>query len=102
MRVGQPGMQRPHWHFDGEGGSKSQKEPKLNIGRNSALRNQIRHREGLSLNAQPKNGKQHQDGTSHRIQEELDGGIDTARSAPNADKEIHGDKREFPEDIKEE
>ena len=56
-------------------------------------------REGALVDAQPQDGQQHQDGTSHRVQEELDGGIDAARSAPDADQEVHRHQGEFPEDV---
>ena len=68
----------------------------------AALGDQVGHREGALIDAQPQDGQQHQDGTGHRVQEELDGGIDAARSAPDADQEVHRDEREFPEDVEQE
>ena len=62
----------------------------------------VRHREGVACDAKPEDGKQHQDGTSHRVQEELDRGIQAARAAPDADQEVHRDEGEFPEDVEQE
>ena len=68
----------------------------------AALGHQVRHREGALVDAQPQDGQQHQDGAGHGVQEELDGGVDAARSAPDADQEVHRDEREFPEDVEQE
>ena len=52
--------------------------------------------------AQPQDRQQHQDRAGHGVQEELDGGVDAPRSAPDADQEVHRDEREFPEDVEQE
>ena len=72
------------------------------MGINAALGDQIGNGERALINAEPQNCQQHKDGTRHGIKEELDRRINTARSAPDADQEIHRDEREFPEDIEEE
>ena len=51
------------------------------------------------LRPNPQDASQHQDGTGHGEQEELDRGVDTPFSAPHADQEVHGDEGEFPEDV---
>ena len=100
--IGQPRVQGPHRDFDRKGGGEGNEEPHLDIRGNAALGNQLGHREGVALNAKPDDGKQHQNGTSHRVEEELDGGIDAARSAPDADQEVHRHEGEFPEDVEQE
>jgi DNA integrity scanning protein DisA with diadenylate cyclase activity len=43
-------------------------------------------------------GNQHR--TSQRVQEKLDGGVQPAIAAPNADQEVHRHKHNFPKNIK--
>ena len=45
VRIRQPGMQRPHRHFDGKGGRESQEEPDLQVARDAAFGKQLRHLE---------------------------------------------------------
>ena len=45
---------------------------------------------------------QHQDGARHGVDEELEGGVDAAVVAPDADQEVHGHQADFPEDVEEE
>ena len=59
VRVGQPGMQGPHWNLNSKRGGERKEEPHLYICRDIPLGCQIRHGEGPSLNTQPQNGQQH-------------------------------------------
>ena len=50
---------------------------------------------------QIKNADQHQEGTDHGVQYELDCGIDPSLASPYPDQEIHRDQHDFPENVKE-
>ncbi len=50
----------------------------------------------------PDDGEQHQDAARHRVEHELDGGVDAALVAPDADEEIHRNQHRVPEDVEEE
>ena len=45
---------------------------------------------------------QHQHRSGHRIEEEFDGRVDAALVAPDADQEVHGHQRHFPEHVEQE
>jgi hypothetical protein len=47
-------------------------------------------------------GHQHQHGAGHGVEEELHRGVDAAVVAPDADQEVHGHQRDFPEHVKQE
>src|SRR5216683_3699172 len=47
-------------------------------------------------------GDQDEDAAQEGIQEEFDGGIFAARSAPDADEKVHWQQHQFPKDVKEE
>ncbi len=40
--------------------------------------------------------------SGHGVQEEFEGGVNAALVAPDADQEVHGDQRNFPEDEEQE
>jgi hypothetical protein len=46
--------------------------------------------------------RQHQHRAGHGVEEELDGGVDAAVVAPDADQEVHRHQADFPEDVEEE
>jgi hypothetical protein len=46
--------------------------------------------------------QQQQDRTRERVQEELDRGVLAARTAPDADQEVHRQQHQFPEHVEEE
>ena len=103
VRIRQPGMQRPHRDFDGKsqaqtpGTARSEYSPGCRLWRSAPA-----PRTCLAVDAQPQDGQQHQDRASHRVEEELDRRINAARSAPDADQEVHRHQGEFPEDVEQE
>jgi hypothetical protein len=48
---------------------------------------------------QPDDRQQHQDAASHRVEQELDGGVDPPVVAPDADEEVHRHKHRVPEHV---
>ena len=58
--------------------------------------------ERASLRIQEDDGGQHQHRTGHRVQEELDRGVDAAVVAPDADQEVHRHQHDFPEHVEQE
>ena len=63
---------------------------------------QLWNGEGVAINTEPQDGKQHQDGACHGVKEELNGCIHAPRTTPDADQEIHRHQGELPEDVEEE
>ena len=51
---------------------------------------------------QADDGDQHQHAAGHRVEDELDRGVDALVVAPDADQEVHRDQHEVPEDVEEE
>ena len=102
VRIWQPGVQRPHRHLDGEGRGEGQEQPQLDVRQDAAVGDDLRHREGALVDAQPQDRQQHQDRARHGVQEELDRRIHAPRTAPHADQEVHRHQGEFPEDVEQE
>ena len=50
----------------------------------------------------PNDGDQHQHAAGHRVEDELDHGVDASFVAPHADEEVHRDQDEVPEHVEEE
>ena len=46
--------------------------------------------------------EQHHHGAGQGVEEELDGGVEPARAAPDPDQEVHGDEHDLPEHVEEE
>src|SRR4051812_30031524 len=55
-----------------------------------------------TLEVEEDQGDQHEQGTHHGIDEELDCCIDLVLTTPDADYEVHRNQHDFPEDVKEE
>ena len=53
--------------------------------------------DGVVMEVQEQDAEQHQHRTSQRVEEELDGGVELARAAPDADQQVHRDQHRFPE-----
>ena len=113
VRVRQPCVQREERNFDGKGQEERAEEPEFGVRRKQDVaalqtRCEFRQIEGANQHVssaeivEPQDGDQHQDGAEHRVQNEFHGGVDAAVVAPDADQEIHGDERQFPEDEEEE
>src|SRR5262249_21037939 len=67
------------------------------------LRHQHRHIEsvGIAAKVQCQDGEQHQPAAKKGVEKELDGGILTPRSAPDANKKVHRQEHNFPKDKEE-
>jgi hypothetical protein len=46
----------------------------------------------------PQDADQHEDRSSHGVQNKFDGGVNAAVVAPDADQQVHGDEHHFPEE----
>ena len=56
----------------------------------------------IAVEIKHQHGDQHQHTAEQRVEKELDGRILFARSAPNADQEIHRQQHHFPEHVEQE
>ena len=102
--VGQPGVQRPDGRLDRKGQDKGQEKPQLG----APLQGQLvecqqiegQHARFLEVECgQGEDGHQHQRAAGHGIEEELEGGIDTALTAPAADEEVGRHQHRLPKDV---
>ncbi len=100
--VGQPGVEGKDRHLDGEGQEETQEEQVLCPGKGRPPGNQVGQGERAVGDAHVEDGQQHQQRGGHRVQEELDRGVDPPRSAPDADQEVHRHQGELPEDVEQE
>ena len=57
---------------------------------------------GVVVEVEEQDAQQHQHRASQRVEEELDGGVEFARAAPDADQQVHGHEHRFPENEEEE
>ena len=102
VRVGQPGVQREERNLDGESHEEGQEEERFlrvregDLAAARADRGSLRNRKCRRGCREDDRG-QHQHRTGHGVQEKLDGGVDAAVVAPDADQEIHGHQHDFPE-----
>ena len=98
MRVGQPGVHRPHRHLHGERGEEGEPQPGLH-----ALRERVLHQRrdvgGAGLPVHRHDGEQHQHRAEQRVEEELEARIDAARPAPHADDQEHRDEAALEEQV---
>ncbi len=102
-------MKRKHRNFDGESDKESDEEPDRSLKRNERrglikFGNAERENSGQSvvMEIQEQNAQKHQNRAEQRVQEELDGRIKFARSAPDADQQIHRNQHRFPENKEQE
>src|SRR5438094_5401169 len=110
VRVGNPGVEREHGHFDGEGEEEAPEEPDFqwigeflrSIEQSGNIKRAHRARRNRRVEVQRQNGEQHDYRTRQGVQEKFDGGVETAVASPDADEEVHGNKHHFPENVKEE
>ena len=94
MGVRQPGMHRPHWHFDGEGRKKGEPQPILPIRRKCRF-HQVGNECRAGLPIHNKHRQQHQNRAQQRVQEKLETGIDAPAAAPNPDNQEHRNQATF-------
>ena len=110
--VRQPGVKREHRHLDGEGQEECQGQQVLEglglLGdhRRHGLEGFKRKVVGVirfvlqEVDGEDRHEHQHRAGQG--VKEELDGGIQLLRTAPDTDEEVHGHQHHFPEDVKQE
>ena len=56
----------------------------------------------LMVIREPDDGDEHQHAARHRVEDELDRGVDAALVAPDPDEEIHRNQHRVPEDVEQE
>ena len=100
MRVGQPGVDRPHRHLDRERGEKREPQPFLQTGGEQigvVQRILDVGRPGLQIDRQDR--QQHQHRAEQRIEKKLERRIDPVFPAPYPDDQEHRDQHAFEEHI---
>ena len=110
VRIRQPRVEREHRDLDGEREEEAEEQQGC-VGRSVGrveedlrrcfvqVRNAERENAGdvVVVEVQEQDAEQHQHGTGERVEEELDGGVELARAAPDADQQVHRDQHRFPE-----
>ena len=118
MRVGQPGVEREHGHLDGEAEEEAEEDPELQSGRDEMPDLvEAQHVERVAgvqpgnveegyaavvVEVERQDREQHQHRPAQRVEEKLDGRVQLAIAAPDADEEVHRHEHHFPEDVEEE
>ena len=101
VRVGQPSVNRKHWHFNRKACEEGQPEPRLR-----ACVKVILHQRWYvgraSIIDHPQHRNQHQDRAEQSVEEELIARVYAVIAAPNAYDEIHRDEARLKEDVKQE
>lgn len=100
MGVGQPGVHRPHRHLHREGEEEGDEDQDL-FGEVQLQGMVSEDVEAARLKVHVDQRDQHEDRAEEGIEEELDGGVDPVRSAPDTDDEKHRDQHRLPVDIEE-
>src|SRR6185436_10625784 len=102
-------MEREQRNLDGEREEESQEEPVLLRrveNQISALQVCQNRRKVKGCGAVQKvkgdDGHQHEHRTHHRVEEKLDGCVDAALPAPDANQEVHGHQHHFPKNVEKE
>ena len=99
VRIRQPGVQREHGDLDGEGGKEGPEEERLQgCAVCSPAQSQDIERVA-AVEIQHQNGDQQQHAARQGIEEKFDRRIESVRTAPHPDQQIHGDEHGFPKDI---
>ena len=107
VRVWQPGVEREQRYLDRERQREREEEPELRVQRHLHLV-QLQQIEAVRAGRrvvhvrEAENREQHQHAAGHRVEDELDRGVDAPLVAPDADEEIHRHEHRVPEDVEEE
>ncbi|MEZ5284323.1 MAG: hypothetical protein R2712_05840 [Vicinamibacterales bacterium] len=107
MRIGQPRVEREQRHLDRKGDGKGEEEPVLRVERD-VERVEPEQVEAVFTRGrvvhprEADDGHQHQHAAGHRVEDELDRGVDALVVAPDPDEEVHRDEQDVPEDVEEE
>ncbi len=107
--IGQPGVEWEHRYLDGEADKECEEQPDGRVPadlrrRRVQIRQVKRVHAGQSvvMEVQEQDAQQHQHRAEQRVQEELDGRVQLARAAPDADQQVHRHQHGFPEDEEQE
>ncbi len=101
MRVGKPGVDRPHRHLHREGGEERQEQPHLRL-RREVVGHQIRYGGRAGRARHVEHGDQHQHRSEQRVEEEFVARVDPPRAAPDADDHVHRDQAALEHDVEQE
>ena len=99
MRVGQPGVQRPHRHLHREGHEKRDEQQKLRRFSERHLMEVSNREAATGHRVQINQRDQHQQRAEQRVQEKLDRCVEPIRAAPDADDQIHRDQHRLEEHV---
>ena len=108
VRVGQPGVHRPHRNLHEEGDREAGPQPELDVTRElEALELEEVERRVAAGDAavrvrEVQDGGEHQEAAGHRVEEELERRLDAVRAAPDPDHHVHRDQHDLPEDVEHE
>ena len=103
MRVGKPGMQRPHGDLHGEAQEEGPEDPPLACAGEAGAQ-QLGNGEcvgvefGVVRGVEGQDAQEHYDRADEGVHQELERRVDPPRPAPDGDDEVHGHQTEFPED----
>ena len=105
--IGQPGVERKQRDLDAEGERKGEEAEELRSVRQDHLAQRLvverpHAGERVVLHVEVKNRDDHEQRADHRVDDELDGRVETTLTAPDPDDEVHRDEHHFPEDVEEE
>ena len=98
VRVGKPGVDRPHRHLHCKAGEEGQPQPGLHR-RREVIAEQRRNVGRARFGDHRDHRDQHQHRSEQRVEEEFIRRIFAVRAAPDPDNEIHRDQASFKEDV---
>ena len=98
VRVGQPGVHRPHRHLHRERGEEGQPQPALHVV-GELVGQQRRDVGGAGVPVHGHHGEQHQHRAQQRVEEELEARVDAPLAAPHADDQEHRDQAALEEQV---
>ncbi len=108
VRVGEPGVEREHRHFDREGQGEGREEPGSQGSQLWRVLQQVgvgeRNRSGAlgHLPYHDQDRHEHEERAEEGVDEELDGRVEPVLPAPDPDDEVHRDQHHFPEHVENE
>jgi hypothetical protein len=97
--VRQPGVHRPHRHFNGKGDEECHEQQHLRLERQRQLIPLENGETAPAHGVQVDQRHQHQHRPEEGVEKELQRGVDAVRPAPDADNEIHRDQHRLEEDV---
>ena len=98
--IRQPGVNRPHGHLHRERCEECQPQPDLQVQREAQIPlHQYRDIRRALGEQQGHDRDQHQHRADQRVEEELEGRVDPARTTPDADDQEHRDQHGFEEHV---